>query len=171
MEGWFFVVAALLVGAGFGKVRDPSPTQGALAAASLPSTRIAAMSLGAIEIVAGTFGLLAGGLVAALAVATVYAGFTAFVGYAMARRLPLQSCGCFGRKDTPPSLYHVAIDLLAAAGAVAYGLGPAPSLPSVIAHQPLWGLPYVAFVAIGVYTLYLILTELPRLGAIARGPA
>jgi hypothetical protein len=171
MEGWFYVVAALLVGAGFGKVRDPAPTQGALAAASLPATRPAAVSLGAIEIAAGVFGILAGGLVAALAVAAIYAGFTGFVAFAMVRKLPLQSCGCFGREDTPPSLYHVVIDLLAAAGAVAYGFGAAPSLPNVVADQPLWGVPYMAFVVIGVYTLYLILAELPRLDAIARRPA
>jgi hypothetical protein len=132
---------------------------------------VAATGLGVVEIVAGVAGLLAGGPVAAFAVAAIYAGFTAFVGLATFRKLPLQSCGCFGREDTPPSLYHVVIDLLAAAGAVVYGLTAAPSLPSVIADQPLWGLPYVAFLAIGVYALYLILAELPRLGVIARGRA
>lgn len=165
------MVAALLVGSGFGKVRDPAPTQGALAAASLPATRVAAMGLGAVEIVAGMFALLAGGPAAALAVAVIYAGFTVFVAVALVRELPLQSCGCFGREDTPPSLSHIAIDLLAAAGAAAYAFGGAPSLPSVIADQPAWGIPYLAFMAIGVYALYLILTELPRLGAIARGSA
>lgn len=171
MEGWFFVVAAVLAGAGFAKVRDPAPTQGALAAASLPSSRLTVMSLGGIEILAGGYGLLVGGRVAGWMIATIYLGFAGFVVFALARDVPLQSCGCFGREDTPPSMFHVTVNVAAASGSAAYALGSARSLPSVLADQPLRGIPYVAFMAIGVYALYLILTELPRLGAVAGGRA
>ncbi len=171
MEGWFFVVAALLIGAGFLKVRDPAPTQGALAAASLPSGAWPALTLGVGEIVVGSYGLLAGGRLGGVAVAAIYGGFAAFVLVALRRKLPLQSCGCFGKDDTPPSPVHAVTNVLAAVGAIGYALTSAPSLPEVIASQPGWGFPYLVFLAVGVYALYLMLAELPRLRLIVRGPA
>jgi len=168
MEGWFFVAATLLAVAGVAKTRDPSQTQGALAAAALPSGRVATMALGVAETVAGIFGLIVGGGLGGLIVAVFYTGFAWFVVVALHRGLPLQSCGCFGRSDIAPSPLHVVVNLLGAAGAMGYALSEAPSLPAVLADQPARGVPYLAFVAVGVTALYLIFVELPRLGALAR---
>jgi hypothetical protein len=47
------------------------------------------------------------------------------------------------------------------AGGIWAALTSAPSLISVIADQPLAGLPYLAFLAAGTYAAYLLLTALP----------
>ena len=163
MEGWFFLVAALLVWSGVRKLADPDPTSGALRAAGLPSSKVTVIGLGAIEIVVGAMALLATHPLAAWAVGLVYAGFAGFVALALSRRLPIASCGCFGRADTPPTWVHLAINLAAVGGAMAIATGGGPSLPSVLAQQPMAGIAYLGFLSIGVYCLYLLLSELPRL--------
>jgi hypothetical protein len=92
----------------------------------------------------------------------IYAGFGAFVIYALVRRLPIQSCGCFGKSDTPPTWTHVGFNLISAAGGIGIAFsGTAPI--SLLADQPAWGIPYLGFVAIGVVVVYLLLAELPQL--------
>jgi hypothetical protein len=56
--------------------------------------------------------------IAALAVAALFLAFTVFVVSALARGLPIESCGCFGRTDTRPSASHVAVDAALAAAAL-----------------------------------------------------
>jgi hypothetical protein len=161
LEAWFFIAAALLVLSGGSKIYDPAPTVGALAASGLPSGNWVAYSLGLAEIVAALAGTLIGGW-ASLSVAAVYTAFAAFVAYALLRRIPLQSCGCFGKADTPPTRGHLVFNLLSAGAAA--GLAATGRVPlDLLADQPLWGLPYLAFVGLGVWVVYLLLTELPRL--------
>lgn len=161
LEGWFFIAAALLVLSGGYKIYDPAPTVGALTAGRLPSGRWAAYTLGTVEIVAALAGTVMGGA-ASLTVAAVYLAFAAFVAYALLRRLPLQSCGCFGKADTPPTWGHLVFNLFSAgvAGAIAT---KATAPIEVLADQPLAGVPYLAFVGLGVWVVYLLLTELPQL--------
>jgi uncharacterized membrane protein YphA (DoxX/SURF4 family) len=163
VEGWFFLVAALLIYSGIRKLADPDPTAGALRAAHLPATRLAAYAIGLIEVGVGTMALLTEGWWWPWLVAAVYLGFAGFVGVALRRRLPIASCGCFGKADTPPTWIHLVLNLAAAAGAVIVGSRPPASLPSILEEQPLLGLPYLGFLLVGVYALYLILSELPRL--------
>lgn len=159
VEAWFFIVASLLVVSGGAKLADPKPTQGALRAAHLPSGRLAVQTLATAEIAGGISALL--GIALGIgAVAALYLSFGAFVAWALLRRLPLQSCGCLGKADTPPSLAHLLVNLAAAAATLAM-LGR-PGLPTVLTRQPLLGLPYLAFLAIGVFLLVLIIAELPR---------
>lgn len=161
LEAWFFIAAALLIISGGSKLIDPAPTRGALTAARLPDGAWTAPALAFAEIGAAAAGIIVGGA-AALGVAAVYAGFAGFVAYALARRLPIQSCGCFGRPDTPPTWGHVTFNLIsvvAAAGVAVFDVAPL----DVLANQPLAGLPYLGFVAIGVWVVYLLLAELPTL--------
>jgi hypothetical protein len=163
VEGWFFLVAALLVWSGIRKFADPEPTSGALRAAGLPSSRLSVLGLGSIEVAAGTTAMILPGPAFAWAVAVVYAGFAGFVAVAMSRRLPIASCGCFGKADTPPTWIHMVINLAAVGGALAHAAAGGSTLPAVLAEQPLAGIAYVGFLGIGVYCLYLLLSELPRL--------
>ena len=163
MEGWFFLVAALLVWSGIRKFADPEPTSGALRAAGLPSSRLSVLGLASVEVGVGSAALLFSGRLYPWAVAVVYAGFAGFVGLAMSRRLPIASCGCFGKADTPPTWIHLVINVAAVAGAIAYASAGGPTLPSLLAEQPLAGIAYVGFLGIGVYCLFLLLSELPRL--------
>jgi hypothetical protein len=166
LEAWFFIAAALLVLSGGSKLVDPAPTRGALAASRLPSGVWAPLALGAVEIAAGITGVVVGSWAAGL-VGAVYLGFAAFVVHALWRRLPIQSCGCFGKVDTPPTWAHVAFDLVSGGVAITVAFGGVPPL-ATLEGQPLVGLPYLGFVGLGVAVVYLLLAELPRLRAASR---
>lgn len=159
LSGWLFITSALLIVSGGAKIADRAPTAGALAAAGLPARPWMVPLLGAGEIAAGT-AALSGSVAGMLAHALLYLGFAAFVGLALIRHLPIQSCGCFGRPDTPPSATHVFINLSATATGPAMGFQPL-GLPAVLADQPGFGLPYLGFLGIGTYLTILALTELP----------
>ena len=160
--GWSHLSAALLLISGGAKLVDPDPTSGALRAARLPASRWAVAALGLWEIAAGSLALGVGGTLGGSLLLVTYTAFAAFIAYALRTGLPIQSCGCFGRSDTPPSLSHVAVNLMAAgsgAWLMAFGSG---DLLTTLSEQPLSGVPYVGFIAVGVYALYLLLAELPK---------
>lgn len=162
LEAWFFIAAALLVLSGGSKIVDPAPTRGALAAADLPAGAWTAPTLGVVEIIFAIAAIVYGGWAAASA-GLIYAGFAAFVVYALVRRLPIQSCGCFGRADTAPTWIHVGFNLVSAVAGIGVAFtGSAPV--ALLADQPLMGVPYLAFVGLGVAVVYLLLAELPGLG-------
>ena len=165
LEGWFFLSAALLLVSGGAKLADPAPTSGALRGAGFPSGRGVVYLLGAAELAAGGWSLFAGGGGAGWAVATLYAGFGWFVALALRRRLPIASCGCFGKVDTPPSRLHLVLNSAGAAGGVWAAVTTSPSLVAVLGDQPWSGLPYLGFLAAGTYAAFLLLTVLPRLSA------
>lgn len=161
LEGWYLITVALLVLSGGSKVRDPEPTRGALRAASLPSSRGTVYALAGAEILVGASALAFATPIVALAVAAAYLGFAVFVTQALLRRLPLQSCGCFGKSDTPPGRLHVAINLSAAGTALGVAAGGGLDIPAFLASQPAVGLPYLGFTAIGAVLVALLLTDLP----------
>lgn len=168
---WSHLCAALLIMSGGSKLVDPEPTRGALKATGLPSATAVAIMLGVWEIVAGATALAFGGALGGGMLAVTYLGFAGFVGFALARDLPIQSCGCFGRDDTPPTWLHVAVNLSAAAAGIWIAVTGTGDLLATLGEQPLAGVPYIAFVGIGVYALYLLLAELPQTLSLARGAA
>jgi hypothetical protein len=164
-------VAAIAIGllgaSGVAKLVDPEPTTGAMAASRLPSSHVVSRLLGLTEIGAAVVAASVGGATVLLA-ASLYAAFAVFTFGAINKRIPLQSCGCFGRDDTPPTSIHVVFNLVAALALF--------SLP-LLELDPLdWGLPpgqlliYTAFAAAGVYCSYLLLTLLPGLLTTVRAP-
>src|SRR5690606_27424654 len=128
---------------GGSKFRDPEPTRGALRAARLPSSRGAVLALGGVELVVAATGLLWPSPWAAAAVAACYLAFAAFVGFALARRLPIQSCGCFGRSDTPPGPLHLGVNLTAATAATIVAARGGFDFVSFLVAQPGAGVPFV----------------------------
>ena len=140
------------------KVVDPAPTDGALRAAGLPSSSLLIRLLGTAEIGFALAGILFGGL-AVLGAAVLYAGFTGFTLAAVRGHIPLQSCGCFGKEDTPPSWLHVGFNTIAAISLVWVAMNDLSPIPS--------GLPitetviYTLYAAVGVYASLIMLTRLP----------
>ena len=136
LAGPVIVVAALLALAGLLKLVRPVPTAGALRAMRLPSSVLAVRALGAAEVVLG----LAAGITFSpplLALtAAAYLAFAAFVVAALGSNVPLQSCGCFGQADTPPSAAHVVLDLAAAITVIAALVSDTPGLRATLADQP-----------------------------------
>lgn len=154
--------ALLLVVSGVLKLKDPAPTSGALRVAALPSSTTTVFVLATAEILAGSTMVVVGGPIAGAAMLMLYTGFALFVLHALRKKLPISSCGCFGRADTPPSWIHVVVTGVAAAAgglAVAMPLGPLGDLET----EPLSvRLPFVAFVLTSVFLLHAVLAVLPR---------
>lgn len=159
------VVLLVLAAAGVSKVIDPTPTAGALSASGLPSGIWLVRLLGLAELTLAVAGLLFGGVVLGIA-ALAHLGFLGFTISSMRRAMPLQSCGCFGREDTPPSRIHVAYNVLAAVVLAAAAAGGSPPVPS--GAQPLDTILFVGFAALGGYATILVLTRLPVLLSLMR---
>jgi hypothetical protein len=164
--GPFLVAALLLTVAGALKAFDPATTAGALRRAGLPGSPLAVRIGGAVEVVVGVSAIVTGAPLAAALVAVSYLLFTAFVVSALARHLPVGSCGCFGKIDTPPSVIHVVLNLGAVVAATAVALGPGGGIGEVLADQELLGLPFLVLVGTATYAAFLALTVLPQLHAL-----
>jgi len=174
VEGWFFLSAALLLVSGGAKLADPAPTSGALRVAGMVSGSGVVYTLAMAEIATGAASLLGGGAWGGWAMAALYGGFGVFVAFALRRRLPnlgggpgallpISSCGCFGKADTPPSLVHLFLNIACLGGGVWAAITSGPSLVSVLGDQPMAGLLYLGFLGAGTYAAYLLLTALPVL--------
>ncbi|MFZ0015524.1 MAG: MauE/DoxX family redox-associated membrane protein [Acidimicrobiia bacterium] len=153
------IALGLMATSGVAKFVDPDPTTGAMRAARLPASTPVTYALGVIESTVAVLALVVGGP-AVLAGALLYGGFTIFTLAATLYDFPIQSCGCFGRADTPPSRLHVVFNLMAtlALGRLAIlGMGPID-----------WSLPamdlvlFLGFAIAGVFASYLLLAQLPQ---------
>jgi hypothetical protein len=162
-SGPFLIAAVLLAGAGVAKVVDPVMTVGALRAAGLPIGPTAVRVGGAVEAGIAVAAAITGEPALALMVAASYLAFAGFVAFALVRRLPVGSCGCFGRVDSPPSLLHVVINVGAAVSAVAVAMHDGGGLAATLRGQPLAGVPFLVLVGVGVYAAITALTVVPAL--------
>ena len=170
LSGPFVLAAAVLAVGGAMKLVRPGPAAGALAALHIPAARVAARLMGAAELVAGSAALVFGGRAAALVVAGFYLVFAGFVAAAMSGRIEVASCGCFGQEDAPPGSTHLVIDLVAAGVCLTAALVAPPSgIVDLVATQPWAGIPFLAFLVIGVAGVVMAMTELPRLNAARAG--
>jgi hypothetical protein len=161
LAGPVVVVAALLALAGGLKVARPAPTAGALRAMRLPSSRPLVRLLGVAEV---SIGVAAGVTFARpllVLLAAAYLAFAGFVTAALSANAPLQSCGCFGQTDTPPSAGHLGLNLAAAGTAFAAALSGTPGLDVTLSDQPWDAIPFTLLVGICVYLCVLVVTVLP----------
>ncbi len=166
--GPFMIAAALIALGGASKTVSPNDTANAVRGVGLPGSPVLVRLGGALEAAIGVFAIVSGGRVAAALVAASYLGFSAFVAVALARGVPIATCGCFGKADTPPSLVHLVFDLLAAVAALALVVDPTGGIADVVVAQPLLGIPYLLLVVTGVYLSFIALTVLPRTLALVR---
>jgi hypothetical protein len=167
-ESMLTISAVLLIVSGGSKLADPTPTRGALHAAGLVSGGWVVVCLAVAEVAAGVVALTVPGRVVALPVAALYLGFAGFVAWALRSGIPLQSCGCFGRRDTPPGRTHLVVNLTAAAAALAAAHETA-LLDRVLA-APVTGLLELIFAGIGAFLTYLVLAVLPETLTAAKAP-
>jgi hypothetical protein len=162
--GPFLAACALLAVAGTGKLRHPVHARAAARALGLPGGRRALRILGAIEIVVALAGLVIGG-VAAGVVAVTY-GALAVAALLLWRRAPETPCGCIGASTAPASGAHVAVNAGATGAAMVAAFGPRPI--TVIADQPLGGVPFLILVAVAAGLAALVADSLPALRAAVR---
>ena len=167
-SGPFLIAALLLAGAGVAKALDPTTTVGALRKLGLDVPAVIVRTGGVGEAGLAAVAVVTGAPVAAVLVAASYLGFTAFVVVARVRRLPIGSCGCFGRIDTPPSAIHVVVNLGAAVSALAVAWRDGGGIGPVLADQPLAGVPFVLLAVTGAYAAFTALTVVPQLALLRR---
>src|SRR3954470_4681559 len=168
LAGPFAAAGTLLALGGMFKVARPLPTAGALRAVGARPPVPAVRGLGIVEAVLGVAAVLTGSPALAALVAAAYLSFTAFVVIAMRGGTALQSCGCFGEVETPPSEVHVLLDLGFVSTALAAASFGAPGLTDTLRAQPWGGLPFLFLVAVTVGLSYVVLTTLPIALRLAR---
>jgi hypothetical protein len=175
LTGIFLIASGLLVVAGLAKTIRPDDTARALvvlAAGDAGGRRLfrwrwLVRAGGLAEALLGVAALAMPQPVTAALVAASYAVFSAVVLIARRRGGPLSTCGCFGRPDTPPTLVHLALDVLFAAAAVvvAFSAPVGATLGGELSAQPEMGVPLAFVSAVGLWLSVLAMSELGRLGA------
>lgn len=158
------VASLLLVGAGIAKAARPADTWRALSRAGLPVGRSpSTVRAGAtLEVAIGVAAILIGGPVPAALVSLSYGAFAVFIATALQQGWALASCGCFGEPDSPPTVGHVVLDALLAAGAALAAIDGVSPRASIERH-PATGAVTVVMALVTTGLLYLVLARLPRL--------
>lgn len=157
-------VVLLLLLAGVQKLLDPSPTAGALRSAGFPSHRNLVRLLAAAEVAVAASFFVVGGAWPAIGAAVLYLGFAGFVALALTRNLPVSSCGCLGKVDTPPSVVHVAVNLGAVVVLVIAAIIPIEPMGGLVGQSAGVVVPQVLLIGAVTYLLYGLLTALPLVG-------
>lgn len=135
---------------------------GALRALRLPSSLLGVRALGIGEVVVGLAAIVTFARPLLVLVAAMYLGFAAFVVAALQADTSLQSCGCFGQTDTPPSFIHVWVNLLSAGTVLAAALTATSGLDVIAPAQPLRAVPFALLVVVCTYMTVIVLTVLPQ---------
>jgi len=138
---------------------------GALRAIGLPASAPAVRVGGLVAAVVSVGAVVWVSRPLASAVAGFYVLFASFVALALRRHSPLQSCGCFGREDMPPTVGHLVLNTVAAvvAGVVAVGPGERGWASVHLDTDPLVVSVFVVLTGAATLFAYLALTLVPRL--------
>jgi methylamine utilization protein MauE len=160
--GPFAIAALLLVLGGVAKALRPHDTAVAVELAGLPVNDAVVRAGGVAEAVLGVVALVTVDVPVAVLVALSYAAFCSFVALAMVRGLPIRSCGCFGKVDTPPDLVHLGITAGAFVAAVGMALDTGASPLDAATDHGTASTVYVVLTAIGVLATFALLTVVPR---------
>ncbi len=166
--GPFAIAAGLLLVAGVLKAARPHDTAVAVEKMGLPLSDWVVRVGSAAEAALGVLALVVASRLVAALVAASYLLFLAFVVVALARRLPIASCGCFGRADSPPSLVHAGVNLAAVLAAAAVAVDPGRSPLELVGEASLESTAFALLVVVGVAAAGLAVTALPRVLALAR---
>jgi hypothetical protein len=150
------IFSLLLILTGVAKVRAPRDVARAIGALGLPTWTPLGVVIGVVEVAVGALALFSS--YAVLAQAVVYAGFAGWIHLALRRDVPLASCGCLGKDDTPPTWAHLVMNLIAAGVSVA-----AASEGPLMILDGIGAVAQVAVIAVGVFLAYIVLTDGARL--------
>ena len=153
------IFSLLLVLTGAAKIARPHDVEKALLSLGLPRIPFAGTAVGVAEIAIGIAALFtATGL---LLQGLLYLAFVGWVFVALRRDVPLASCGCLGRDDTPPSWGHLVMNTIA----TVVSLAAAVTGPLALTAD-LEGITRVVLVGVGVFLAYIVLTDGARLSGV-----
>jgi hypothetical protein len=164
--------ALLLLPSGVAKIKTPGPSsamlRGLRVAALRPLTgRTPMRLLGAAELAVGAAFVVAGGRIAAVALAVLYAAFVVVVAVALGRGART-SCGCFGSTDAPIGRAHLGVDVVALAAAGVSITRPAGALGGLTGLSGVHAVIGGGQVVVLAMLAYLCITALPSLAAARR---
>jgi len=166
--GVVHALALLLLVAAAAKLGDPTSASVALRQAGLPGGPLVVRLLAVVEVTVAAAVLLFGGVVPAAALGLLHLAFAGFIAQLRRAAGAKARCGCFGGAEVPADLLHIVVNLVAG-GLVAVALvDSVPPVASVLADQPVFGLPYLGAVLVGACAAGLCLTALPALLAAQR---
>ena len=162
---WVAVVVAssLLAVSGALKLRHPESVEPLLTVLHVPWWLRRGRAVGLIELTIAVGAVITTARPVLIAEAAAFGCFALVIGYVLAARIPLTTCGCAGARDTPPSILHVGIDLAAAGAAtLAVFVRPEP-LATMWPRLELFGVPTVIGVAAAAGLLLAVMGPLADL--------
>jgi methylamine utilization protein MauE len=168
----FSAAAMVLAVSGLAKLRRPGSLVRMLRGIGIPVGPVVVRLFAGLELALGTACLVSPGRATAAALGLLYLSFAAFLASFLARGIELQSCGCAGDRDLPPSWIHVGLNLAAAvvAALVAASTGPAfEGVARTAEGLPLTGVGFVAGVATLSWLAVLCAAYLPTVLFAYRG--
>lgn len=149
------IFSVLLIVTGAAKIVRPHDVTSALVDLGLPRVPAAGLVIGLVEVAVGVAALAYSE--ALVVQGLLYSVFAGWVILALRADVPIASCGCLGRDDTPPTVAHAVLNVLAAlvsfGAAVGHGL-VFDSILQVVGQ--------VVVIAVGVFLSYLVLNQAAR---------
>lgn len=161
-----YAAALLLALAGLVKVRDPMPTAHVLATSGLPHRVWLVRFLGLFELLIGIGSLGVARWEVRISLGVLYSLFGGFLGYVLIKRVPLTTCGCAGREQTPPSWLHVVLNVGAAMVAALAAQSGTAGIRTLILHLRFAAGPFLLGTLMLAYLLYMAVALLPRLSVL-----
>ena len=155
------IFSLVLIITGAAKIARPNDVSRALVALGMRRIPGVGLGIGVFEVLIGVGSLVATPLL--LAQAALYLAFAVWVSVALRAEVPLASCGCLGKADTPPTVAHVLVDLLASAVSLGAFFGTALALTFDVE-----GTATIVVMGAGVFLCYVILTDGARLLSVRR---
>lgn len=155
------IFSLVLVLTGAAKVARPFDLQRALTSLGMPRIPGVGVAIGLIEVIVGVAALFAPSVL--WAQAALYLAFAGWVVLALRSNVPLASCGCLGRADTPPSAAHVTLNLVAVIVSVGAAFGDPLAMESGIGL-----IAQLSVVAVGVFLAYVVLNDAAQLAGVRR---
>lgn len=157
--------AGLLVATGVGKLWRPHDTARAIRQLGLPVPVGAVRLLAAAEVLVGGAVVVSMSTVFILAQCLLYLSFTVWTLAALRSEVPISSCGCLGRDDTPPYFGHLAVNLI---GVVISGAAVLAA-PSWAGLGVLEGAAAALLIATGVWLSWMVLGIGAQTASLVRG--
>lgn len=158
------IFAGLLIVTGVAKAARPADTARGLRELGIPGGLLFVRLLAIGEIGLGTWVLTTMNFRALILQGVLYSLFGLWVWFAIRLDVPMASCGCLGREDTPPYLGHLIMNVVAAMTSVAV----AGFDGRWLSDEPLGIAAELVVVTTGIFLAWSVLGEMARVAALVR---
>lgn len=153
------IFSVLLIITGVAKIARPHDVERALTSLGLPRVPFAGTMIGLVEVGVGVTAFVFP--MALVLQGIAYLIFAGWILAALRADVPLASCGCLGKDDTPPSWGHLSLNVIGSVVSLAAAWSdPAPW------SLGLEGFAMVSVVAVGVFLGFVVLTDAARLAGV-----